>query len=240
MVSNMKKEEPQAYMGDFNDILSQDEKVGVHPQPKNCLETFRKFVDDNGLMDVDLQESRYTWFSNSRNNFVTKERLDRVLVNWKWLQMYQNVILKAAPAISSDHCALILETQPRGQIKKEFNFEAFWADHEECKEVIRNSWQQDERNRNCWNQFIRKRNRCKRELIEWSRQKFNRADKEIERMKIEIQELFPENITELIKRTPISLINKKDHFVWPDRLDGQYSVNLDTILQRRRKIQRRR
>ncbi|RYR00317.1 hypothetical protein Ahy_B07g088442 [Arachis hypogaea] len=39
-----------------------------------------------------------------------------------------------------------------------------------------------------------------------------------------IQELFPENIAELINRTPISLINKKDHFVWPDRLDGQYSV----------------
>ncbi|RYR45123.1 hypothetical protein Ahy_A07g030984 [Arachis hypogaea] len=112
-ISNMNKKEPQAYMGDFNDILSQDEKVGVHPQPKNCLETFRKFVDDNGLMDVDLKGSRYTWFSNPRNNFVTRERLDRVLVNWKWLQMYQNVILKATPAISSDHCALILETQPR-------------------------------------------------------------------------------------------------------------------------------
>ncbi|RYR00318.1 hypothetical protein Ahy_B07g088443 [Arachis hypogaea] len=62
--------------------------------------------------------------------------------------MYQNVILKAAPAISSDHYALILETQPRGRIKKEFKFEAFWADHEECKEVIRNSWQQDEGNMN--------------------------------------------------------------------------------------------
>ncbi|XP_016206345.1 uncharacterized protein LOC107646692 [Arachis ipaensis] len=142
-ISNMNKEEPQAYMGDFNDILSQDEKVGVHPQPKNCLETFRKFVDDNGLMDVD----------------------------------------------SSDHCALILETQPRGRIKKEFKFEAFWADHEECKEVIRNSWQQDEGNRNCWNQFIRKRNRCKRELIEWSRRKFKRADKEIERMKTELHKI---------------------------------------------------
>ncbi|RYR34020.1 hypothetical protein Ahy_A10g048732 [Arachis hypogaea] len=129
-VSNISKEEPQTYMDDFNDILSQDEKVGFHPQPKNCLETFRKFVDDNGLMEVDLKGSIYTWFSNSRNNFVTRERLDRVLVNWKWLQMYQNVILKAAPAISSDHCALILETQPRGLIKKEFKFEVFWADHE--------------------------------------------------------------------------------------------------------------
>ncbi|RYR08900.1 hypothetical protein Ahy_B05g076767 [Arachis hypogaea] len=164
------KEEPQAYLGDFNDILIQDEKVGIHPQPRNYLYTFRRFVDNNGLMDVDFKGSKYTWFSNPRNNFITRKILDRVFVNWKWLHIYQNVILKAAPAMSSDHCALILETQLQVRIKKEFRFEAFWTEHEECKEVIRR--------------------------------------------------------TELITRTPISLINKKDHFVWPYRNDGQYSVRI--------------
>ncbi|RYQ81729.1 hypothetical protein Ahy_B10g100346 [Arachis hypogaea] len=165
-VSNRNREEPQAVLGDFNDILSQDEKVGLHPQPKIYLDSFRKFVDDNSLIDIDLKGSRFTWYSNPRNNFVTRERLDRVLVNWKWLNLHQNVVLKAAPAISSDHYALILETQPKVRIKKEFRFEAFWIEHEECKEVIRRSWQQDDGNRNCWNQFIRKRGRCIRELTE--------------------------------------------------------------------------
>ncbi|RYR17838.1 hypothetical protein Ahy_B03g062510 [Arachis hypogaea] len=96
----------------------------------------------------ELTGSKYTWFSNPRNNFITRERLDRVLVNWKWLQIYQNVSLKAAPAISSDHCALILEIQPRSRIKREFRFEAFWAEHEECREVIKKGWQQDDGNRN--------------------------------------------------------------------------------------------
>ncbi|RYR58605.1 hypothetical protein Ahy_A05g024463 [Arachis hypogaea] len=165
-VSNRNREEPQAVLGDFNDILSQDEKVGLHPQPKIYLNSFRRFVDDNGLIDIDLKESRYTWYNNPRNNFVTRERLDRVLVNWKWLSLHQNVVLKAAPAISSDHCALILETQPKDRIKKEFRFEAFWTEHEECEEVIRRTWQQDDGNRNYWNQFIRKRSRCIRELKE--------------------------------------------------------------------------
>ncbi|RYR56705.1 hypothetical protein Ahy_A05g022392 [Arachis hypogaea] len=132
-------------------------------------------------MDINLKESKYTWYNKPRNNFITRERLDRVLVNWKWLHIHQNVSLKDAPTISSDHCALILETQPRDQIKREFRFEAFWTEHEECEKVIRRSWQQDDRNRNCWNQFIRKRSRCKRDLIEWSRRKFKRADKEIEK-----------------------------------------------------------
>ncbi|RYR65357.1 hypothetical protein Ahy_A03g011289 [Arachis hypogaea] len=172
-VSNRSREEPQAYLGDFNNILSQDEKVGIHPQQRIYLDTFRRFVDDNGLMDIGLKGSRYTWYINLRNNFITRERLDRVL----------NVILKAAPAISLDYCALILETQPRDRIKKEFRFEAFWTEHEECKEVIRRSWQQDHGNRNCWNQFTRKRSRCKRELTEWSRRKFKRKKRKVSYIK---------------------------------------------------------
>ncbi|XP_020969282.1 uncharacterized protein LOC110267813 [Arachis ipaensis] len=39
-----------------------------------------------------------------------------------------------------------------------------------------------------------------------------------------IREIFHANEIERITRTPISLINKKDHFVWPYRNDGQYSV----------------
>ncbi|XP_025681990.1 uncharacterized protein [Arachis hypogaea] len=39
-----------------------------------------------------------------------------------------------------------------------------------------------------------------------------------------IKELFPGNIAELITRTPISLINKKDNLIWPYRAEGQYSV----------------
>ncbi|RYR00402.1 hypothetical protein Ahy_B07g088524 [Arachis hypogaea] len=165
-VSNRSREEPQAFLGDFNDILNQDEKVGFHPQPRTYLNNFRRFVDENRLMDIDLKGSRYTWYSNPRNNFVTRERLDRVLVNWKWLNIHQNVILRVALAISSDHCALILETQPRDRIKKEFKFEAFWTEYEECEEVVRRSWEQDVGNRNCWSQFTRNRSRCIRELTE--------------------------------------------------------------------------
>ncbi|RYR04149.1 hypothetical protein Ahy_B06g083735 isoform B [Arachis hypogaea] len=145
-VSNKNKEEPQAYLGYFNDILSQEEKVGIHPQPRIYLETFRMFVNENSLMDVDLKGNKFSWFSNPRNNFITRKKLDR-----KWMQIFQNAILKASPAVSSDHCALILETQPLIRTRKDFRFETFWVEHEECKEVIKWSWLLDDRNRICWN-----------------------------------------------------------------------------------------
>ncbi|XP_072077755.1 uncharacterized protein [Arachis hypogaea] len=67
------------FIGDFNDVIAQHEKVGLHPKPTSQVKAFRCFVDKNALMDLELQGSKYTWFSNPRNGFVTKERIDRNL-----------------------------------------------------------------------------------------------------------------------------------------------------------------
>ncbi|RYR51272.1 hypothetical protein Ahy_A06g026296 [Arachis hypogaea] len=78
---------PRAFIGDFNDVIAQHEKVGLHPKPTSQIDTFRCFVDKNALMDLELQGTKYTWFSNPRNGFVTKERIDRdfLLRNGRWL-----------------------------------------------------------------------------------------------------------------------------------------------------------
>ncbi|RYR07699.1 hypothetical protein Ahy_B05g075110 [Arachis hypogaea] len=135
-----KRENWQVLMFTYKDRKKEQEDK-EHKKMKNGNTTVDtgEFVDDNGLIDIDLKGSKYTWFSNPKNNVITRKRLDRVLVNWKWLQIYQNVNLRASPAITSDHCALILDTQRQIRIKKDFRFEAYWAEHEECKEVIKRS-----------------------------------------------------------------------------------------------------
>ncbi|RYQ96527.1 hypothetical protein Ahy_B08g092307 [Arachis hypogaea] len=99
----------------------------------------------------------------------------------------------------------------------------------------------DEGNENCWNQFTKKRIRCKKELMKWNSRKVKRADKEIERKKRElhliqeagegwdrnkIMDIFPGDVADLITKTPISMINQKDFFVWSYKNDGQYSVKI--------------
>ncbi|RYR26599.1 hypothetical protein Ahy_B02g060864 [Arachis hypogaea] len=46
---------PQLFIGDFNDIICQDEKEGLHPKPKSQMKDFRKFIDANSLMDLELK-----------------------------------------------------------------------------------------------------------------------------------------------------------------------------------------
>ena len=51
---------PRAFIGDFNDVIAQHEKVGMHPKPTSQIDTFRCFVDKNALMDLELQGSKHT------------------------------------------------------------------------------------------------------------------------------------------------------------------------------------
>ncbi|RYR07350.1 hypothetical protein Ahy_B05g074689 [Arachis hypogaea] len=96
-------DDPCCFIGDFNDILNQEEKTGNHPKTKNQIEKFRELVNKRELMDIDLKGSKFTWFSNPRDNIVTRERINRALVNWGWRKMFEHVTLIATPAISSDH-----------------------------------------------------------------------------------------------------------------------------------------
>ncbi|KAL1369153.1 hypothetical protein AAHE18_02G175100 [Arachis hypogaea] len=181
--SNINPEEPQACLGDFNDILTQEEKIGLHPKPKNQVEEFENFVNTNCLMDLDLKGNKFTWFSNSRGDFITRKRLDRVLVNWRWREIFQHATLEALPAISSDHCPLVLNLNPVKKVNKYFRYEVFWDDHEECKEVIQKGWNMISAQRYNWNSFSQKIKHCKEDLKRWSRKTFARADLEIAKLK---------------------------------------------------------
>ncbi|KAJ1431718.1 Endonuclease/exonuclease/phosphatase superfamily [Sesbania bispinosa] len=81
---------PWCCFDDFNELLSQAEKVGLQPHPPNRSELFRDFLNDSGLMDLELKGWKFTWCSNPRNRFITKEKLDRVMVNWAWRTMFEH------------------------------------------------------------------------------------------------------------------------------------------------------
>ncbi|XP_015940551.1 uncharacterized protein LOC107466087 [Arachis duranensis] len=201
---NRSTDDPQIFIGDFNDILEQEEKIGLHPKPRSQIEEFRKFINYNELMDIDLKGGRFTWFSNPRNGFVTRERLDRVLANWAWRMIYQNATLTALPAISSDHCPIFLQLKPKGRSSKQFRYEAYWEDHKECKEIIKKGWNNNENQQGKWEDLSGKIKNCKIELSKWSKKTFRRADREINELKEEIKQLQERDLTEEVQQCIIT------------------------------------
>lgn len=67
------KGQPIMLMGDFNEILTIEDRRG-QSRYSESMKLFKDFVEDNGLMDVKLKNLRYTW---ARGNSRTK--LDRCL-----------------------------------------------------------------------------------------------------------------------------------------------------------------
>ncbi|KAJ1376439.1 Endonuclease/exonuclease/phosphatase superfamily [Sesbania bispinosa] len=108
------------------------------------MKVFQDFVQNSNLIDLDLKGNRFTWFSNPRQGVITREKLDRVLVNWAWLSLFPNAIASAYPAISSDHSPILLDLIPEESSGRNFKYEAFWDDHAECKEVVHNGWNEGE------------------------------------------------------------------------------------------------
>lgn len=71
---------PWLCMGDFNEMISQEEKEGTRPVDIRRMELFRNFLNVTKLMDTDLKGCNFTWVSNPRDGVITKEKLDRVLI----------------------------------------------------------------------------------------------------------------------------------------------------------------
>lgn len=116
---------PWCCIGNFNEMLSSGEKDGLRPVDQNGINLFRKFLDDNQFIDLDLKGCKYTWVSNPMDGHVTKQKIDHIVVNWDWLAMFPHAIGIALPIVNSDHSPLLLKPKPPLTSGKQFRYEAF-------------------------------------------------------------------------------------------------------------------
>ena len=51
--------------------------MGLRPCSENQINLFKDFLNDIGLIYFDIKGCKYTWFSNPRDGFTTKEMIDK-------------------------------------------------------------------------------------------------------------------------------------------------------------------
>lgn len=79
--------------GDFNDILSQDEKHGPVEHPEWLIQGFREVVTNCGLRDLPLLGYPFTWGKSIGKPNAVEERLDRALATSVWFDIFPNARL---------------------------------------------------------------------------------------------------------------------------------------------------
>uniref|UniRef100_A0A803PLN3 Reverse transcriptase domain-containing protein n=1 Tax=Cannabis sativa TaxID=3483 RepID=A0A803PLN3_CANSA len=136
--------------GDFNEILSQKEKMGGPPKPAYLIQKFRKALDSCHLRDMGFEGSEHTWCNGRKQNLIF-ERLDRVCGNPDWFVMFPCAKVSHLDRTNSDHCPLLLtvndsshSTPNTVKWRSRFHYESAWAEEEECTNIVHSAWLRNE------------------------------------------------------------------------------------------------
>ncbi|XP_028067860.1 uncharacterized protein LOC114270518 [Camellia sinensis] len=121
---------PSVFLGDFNVVRFSFEKMGGRENWSRANEVFNSMVLDSELEDLCCKGCQFTW-SNKQGggNFITS-KIDRVLVNERWLTVNPNSYALFLPLGVSDHSPVIVQLGgEETKLKKPFKFFDFWATH---------------------------------------------------------------------------------------------------------------
>ncbi|KAL5570726.1 hypothetical protein UlMin_020323 [Ulmus minor] len=133
--------------GDLNEILFGHEKQGGAERANFLMNQFREAISYCGLADLGFRGPKFTWNRGNGDRLV-QERLDRMLGNSGWLDLFPNSLVHHLNLRGSDHRPLLVEllqADERSNFGKNwqrgrFHFEEAWADEEECSNIIKNHW----------------------------------------------------------------------------------------------------
>lgn len=123
-------------VGDFNEILHQEEKYGASMRPYIQMEDFKLAWEDSGLSDSSYVGDMFTWSNDREGEQFTKERLDHAFSNSRWQDLFPFYSVNYEMAQSSDHRPIVVTMASQMNImsrgEKPFIYEANWAVREEC------------------------------------------------------------------------------------------------------------
>ncbi|KAK4706662.1 hypothetical protein R3W88_033794 [Solanum pinnatisectum] len=95
-------------------------------------------------MDLGFNGPRFTWSNQRGINFRMWKRLDRAMVNDKWLKNMPQTTINHLPSVGSDHCPLLMETNTRVDTHiKYFRFLNYWTDQPSFEETVTECWNRD-------------------------------------------------------------------------------------------------
>ena len=128
--------------GDFNEILSMNEKIGGVSRSQCQMDKFRQAVNLCGFKDLGYYGPDFTWCNMKEGSDRILLRLDRAFANSEWLDHFKDQSVFHLVESTSDHCILIITNSPCSGYKRNrrFHFEAMWTKREDCKAVIDAIW----------------------------------------------------------------------------------------------------
>ncbi|KAL5573135.1 hypothetical protein UlMin_022732 [Ulmus minor] len=154
-------------------------KKGGGARDSYLLRNFKDAMEYCNLADLGFQGPKFTWCRGNNNANFIQERLDRMLGNSGWSDMFPNCIVHHLRLWGSDHRPLLIEVLKDGKVsslgkslrKGRFHFEEAWADEPECRDTILKHWR--EQSAGNLDEVANKLHQCASDLLRWNLEKFS-------------------------------------------------------------------
>ena len=134
-------DKPWLLVGDYNDVLCQNEKLGGRRISTSRANLYAETMDSCNLVDLGFCGPKFTW-TNKRKRNPIYERLDRGWANIDWLSTFPEYKLTHLPRVTSDHCPILvnLSVSKENGGQRPFRFEPNWTLDNRFLGVIDHAW----------------------------------------------------------------------------------------------------
>ncbi|PKU66910.1 hypothetical protein MA16_Dca018913 [Dendrobium catenatum] len=113
-------------MGDFNCYRFEHEKAGGNTSSNVRVGELNSFIFDSGLQDLKSVGLLFTWF-NQRLDAPIHIKLDRMLINSSFLDLFPLAYYKVDSFYNSDHAPIILLASNLRKAVYRFMYKEFWT-----------------------------------------------------------------------------------------------------------------
>ncbi|KAL2224551.1 UNVERIFIED_CONTAM: hypothetical protein Sindi_3020600, partial [Sesamum indicum] len=127
--------------GDFNAVRDISEICGASGDVRMAMEEFNDCIQNAGLLPLPMQGEWYTWHNCSASPRNLWKRLDRMMINDRWMARFPTSFYTSLTPRTSDHSPLVLYGDSQQQYGGMFRFDNYLTLSPEFIPSVQQIWQ---------------------------------------------------------------------------------------------------
>ena len=133
---------PWLLLGDFNEVLCEEEKFGGRQVNLNRALEFKDCIDACNVIDLGFASPKFTWTNKRPISDLILERIDRCFANPEWRLLFLEATVTHLPCTFYDHHPVLVKLcKPRTDHgSKPFRFQTMWLLHPDFHKVVHEAW----------------------------------------------------------------------------------------------------